>query len=192
MGRSVSYPSYATVVTFADNSGESCTDCEGQGTVECGQCEGSGETDAMGETEECPVCDGSGTIMCEDCDGAGWIEPQADSDDLIDAFRQHLKTLFPSVEEVEDWIDREDHVLAENKLARFGMSEYCGLVAYWIVPKEYSGPKGQLYYSSDSYISAISNRWVRSVADKFVAAFGELTKVGSMSNGEGVYRRIDK
>lgn len=25
MGRSVSYPSAATVITFADNSGESCT-----------------------------------------------------------------------------------------------------------------------------------------------------------------------
>jgi hypothetical protein len=39
---------------------------------------------------------------------------------------------------------------------------------------------------------AFADRWIASIADKFVAAFGELTKVGSMSNGEGVYRRIDK
>ena len=28
----------------------------------CGQCEGTGTTDAMGYEEECPVCDGSGTL----------------------------------------------------------------------------------------------------------------------------------
>lgn len=30
--------------------------------IDCGQCEGTGETDAMGHAEECPVCDGSGKI----------------------------------------------------------------------------------------------------------------------------------
>lgn len=29
---------------------------------DCGQCEGTGTTDAMGYSEECPVCDGSGRI----------------------------------------------------------------------------------------------------------------------------------
>lgn len=29
---------------------------------ECGQCEGSGTTDAMGKSEECPVCDGTGRL----------------------------------------------------------------------------------------------------------------------------------
>ena len=30
--------------------------------IDCGQCEGTGETDAMGEREQCPVCDGTGKI----------------------------------------------------------------------------------------------------------------------------------
>lgn len=30
--------------------------------IDCGQCEGTGTTDAMGFAEECPVCDGSGHI----------------------------------------------------------------------------------------------------------------------------------
>lgn len=159
MGRSVSYPSDALVVTFA-SSFWSCEEAE--------------------DHTDCLYCDGSGICQPEDFD------------DLIYDFRQHLKELFPSVVEADRWIDREDHVLAENGLASFGMSEYCGLVAYWIVPKEYNGPKGEFYYSSDRDISAISTRWVRQNTDKFVAAFGELSKVGSMSNGEGVYRRIDR
>src|SRR4051794_5701933 len=96
MGRSVSYPSAATVVTFKDNSGEQCSDCKGQGTIDCGQCEGTGSTDAMGEDEECPVCEGTGTIECEECNGTGTIDG-AELNYLIDDFRDHLKTLFPSV-----------------------------------------------------------------------------------------------
>lgn len=30
-------------------------------SYDCGQCEGTGTTDAMGHKEECPVCEGSGT-----------------------------------------------------------------------------------------------------------------------------------
>jgi hypothetical protein len=172
MGRSVSYPSEALVVTF--NTLEQ---------VDCGRCDGTGrdlET-VTGENKECPVCEGSGKVE-QDAD---------DFDELIEDFRQHLKHLFPSVEEADDWLGREDHVLAQNKLARFGMSEYCGLVAYWIVPNEPSDG----YYrvgDSDPTLEPLRRHWIDSIKDKFVAAFGELTKVGAMSNGGGVYRRIDK
>lgn len=32
---------------------------------ECGQCEGTGRTDAMGHDEECPVCDGTGQLRSD-------------------------------------------------------------------------------------------------------------------------------
>lgn len=170
MGRSVSYPSNAQVITFKSFHGAPC-DC-------------SDATSALSEED---------VAECEDCGGSGWIDGFSDFDDLIEDFREYLKTLFPSVEQADSWIGREDHVLASNKLARFGMSEYCGLVSYWIVPNEYEGSNpDEPYYSSNRDISALSQRWVSQVADKFVAAFGELSKIGSMSNGEGVYRRIDR
>lgn len=37
--------------------------------IECGQCDGEGETDAMGYAEECPVCNGSGIIDNPDYEG---------------------------------------------------------------------------------------------------------------------------
>lgn len=119
MGRSVSYPSDALVVTF--NYLEPIE-------TECPECEGTGN-DNEPEYDPRP---------CSECKGTGEVTREQDSDDfdtLIEDFQQHLKELFPSVEPADDWIGREDHVLAENKLARFGMSEYCGLVAYWIVPQ---------------------------------------------------------
>lgn len=163
MGRSVSYPSEALVVTFAEME-----------DPECSRCEGTGRYIDDHVDEECDTCEGRGKVPFD----------SDNFDDLIDAFRSRLKELFPSVEDADQWLDNEDHILAENKLARFGMSEYCGLVAYWIVPQTL-GVYDPLNYG-------MTERWIKSIADKFVAAFGELSKVGSMSNGEGVYQRIDR
>jgi hypothetical protein len=168
MGRSVSYATGAQVVTFATIEDVKCEECNGEGEVQ------SDEPDAeSGDMVTCDICRGSGYE--EDHDG--WRFEQ-----LVEDFRYQLKQMFPSVENADDWIGREDHVLAENRLARFGISEYCGLVSYWIVPKEWDG------YGADP--EPLAKRWIASIEDKFVKAFGELTKVGSMSNGEGVYRRI--
>jgi hypothetical protein len=189
MGRSVSYPSEALVVTFA-NPEYDCATCEEHGGKGKVPCDCSDPTSALSAEEraECEDCAGTGVVDCPaDCYNGKRSMDGDDFDDLIEDFRQHLKTLFPSVEEADDWIWSEDHVLAENKLARFGMSEYCGLVAYWIVPVEQYDRNGYRNEASD-----LAPRWIKSIADKFVAAFGELSKVGSFSNGEGVYRRIDK
>lgn len=186
MGRSVSYPSEASVVTF--NSPEyDCATCEDGPETGRVLCDCSDPTSALSAEDraECDDCDGLGTVKCPDCEGYGKRSMDSDDyDELIEDFQQHLKFLYPSVEPADDWIGNEDHVLAENRLARFGMSEYCGLVAYWIVPKE--------PHSGNWNLDHLADRWIASIEDKFVAAFGELTKVGSMSNGEGVYRRIDK
>ena len=108
----------------------------------------------------------------EEQDDAQWI-----FDNMVDGFRETLKSMFPSVETADSWIGREDHVVAENKLALFGISEYCGLVAYWIVPKD--DARGWAAY-----------RWIDSIADRFTAAFGTLQKTGTASNGESFYERI--
>lgn len=151
MGRSVSYPSAAQVVTFNTLENPECYACDGTG---------KDESEADGK---CMVCVGEGKLNATD----------VDFDEPIEDFRQHLAYLFPSVEPCDDWIDREDHVLAENKLARFGMSEYCGLVAYWIVPQKgpYAATARQWFAHN-----ARAERWIKSISDKFVAAFGELTK----------------
>lgn len=41
-------------------AGDDDLDAIEQAEQECGQCEGTGTTDAMGYEEECPVCDGTG------------------------------------------------------------------------------------------------------------------------------------
>jgi hypothetical protein len=101
-------------------------------------------------------------------------------DELVDDFRSRLSEMFPSVRYVDDWIGREDHVLAENGHARFGMSEYGGLVSYWMVPQQ------------DSYgaMSPLAEHWVDQATTKFTK-FGTLKKVGVFSNGGGIYEPIN-
>lgn len=158
MGRSVSYATGSQVVTYSYMEDEKCDECGGTGAM---------------DGEDCEYCE-DGFLV----DNDGWRFEQ-----LVEDFRSHLKELFPSVEPADEWIGREDHVLAKNKLAKFGMSEYCGLVSYWIVRND------DWPYDSD-VSEAFSKRWIASIEDKFVKAFGELTKIGSFSNGEGVYRHI--
>lgn len=115
------------------------------------------------------------------------IEDRYDFRDfVIEPFVERLREIFPSVEADDRWLDREDHVVASNRLAYFGVSEYCGLVSYWMVARD-DLRDANGYEMGDSFGEA----WVARVASRFTDEFGDLVKVGSFSNGEGVYRAKD-
>ena len=154
MGRSVSYPSGAHV-TFAPTPYDE------------GLCLGCWEPESE----------------CECVEDARDIQPgEVDWDWIADDLRDRARDLFPSLWDADDWLGREDRVLARNRLVSFGFSEYCGLMAIWLVPRgDLDGPGKE----------ALAERWIESVWPKFQSTFGEFQKVGSMSNGEGVYRRIE-
>ena len=114
----------------------------------------------------------------------GHIDEEIDEfvwDMYVDDFRQEVKRLFPSTYQTDDWIGREDHVLMENGHAQFGMSEYCGMVSYWMVPKE----------DAYGYVSPLAEHWVDQAGTRFSRAFGTLQKVGTFSNGGGIYAPIN-
>lgn len=90
---------------------------------------------------------------------------------------------FPSMTACDDWRGPEDHAFGENGFAWFGMSEYCGLVAIWIELKDCSGGR----WSNDT--TGLQWRWLQG-ANKRLKKFGTLEKLGHMSNGEGVFKRV--
>jgi len=53
----------------ADEDGNACEDCYGDGTRRCGDCSGRGEVD-------CPECDGDSYVQCDNCDGEGNVNCQ--------------------------------------------------------------------------------------------------------------------
>lgn len=98
-------------------------------------------------------------------------------EDLIEGAQCRIYALFPSMTPADRWLGREDRVVAENGHAWFGFSEYMGLIAYWLVPKEDDGCE-------------LHRAWCGQVSRRFADEFASLRRVGMMSNGEGVFERI--
>ena len=114
-----------------------------------------------------------------ECCGAPAGEPEIDYDNL--AFYDHLEDFvaqcqdrWPSLQPCDKWLGSEDHAVLENGHAYFGISEYCNMLAYWVVPKD----------DEDN----LAAHWCASIERGFINTFGRLTKIGTFSNGESVYR----
>lgn len=106
MGRSVSYPSGYSVVTFKIWFKPEPHDCGEEGCEE--DCDRQGE---MPEADE------------------------QDWDMFIEDLTEYAPTLWPSLSKCDNWIGREDHAILENAHCYIGISEYCGIASLWIVPK---------------------------------------------------------
>lgn len=121
------------------------------------------------------------TFECED-----EYEAQDEFRYCLEDFQRELCDTFPSVSKCDKWIGREDHAVAENRFAYFGVSEYCGLVSMWVAPKD------------DGYATSTGPRdhWVDQIGPKFRkvagSCFGQaLQQIGRFSNGEAFFQPIN-
>lgn len=106
-------------------------------------------------------------------------------DDLFMNVKCSLKAAFPSLWECEKWDGNETRIFLENYLAEIGISEYCGLVSISIrVP------------ISDYVNENLAEHWISQNWEKMKKVMAEntyhehLQKVGTFSNGEGVYELV--
>lgn len=162
MGRSVSYPTRAAWVLYC------APDIDGQ--TECEQC----PEDAAGH---CAVCGGSG--IYEDREVGLWRW-----EIFVDSLGSALLGAFPSLEKADKWVGREDHAIAENRHAYFGISEYSGVVSFWCLPKDDDDRvPAQLR-------TAWANRAKKSAQQILRGVTGELALIGYLSDGTSAYRRV--
>lgn len=107
---------------------------------------------------------------------------------LCDDVRATARSAFPSFERCEAWRGREDRVLLRNSHADIGVSVYGSIAAIWIVERDDGA-----YWDRDMRTACAGRvrHWLRQVAPRFDRLFGELERIGCMSNGEGVYRLSD-
>lgn len=104
--------------------------------------------------------------------------------DCMENLRGVAQYRYKSLSSCDRWIGREDHAVLENDHAYIGVSEYCGLVAVWIVAKE------------DQYgnlPSGIATHWCTQVNLKPLAdCFGQrLVSQGRFSNGAQFFQPAD-
>lgn len=105
---------------------------------------------------------------------------------FVDDLRRRAHEAFPSLEEHDGWRDREDRILMRNAFADFGVSEYMGLVAIWIVEREDGASLDADWRTARS---PRAQRWIQQIARRFDSEFGELDLLGRFSNGEAIFRR---
>jgi hypothetical protein len=105
---------------------------------------------------------------------------------FCDNAAERARAAFPSLGPHRGWRGREDRIVLRNDFADFGVSAYGGMIAVWIVERD----DGQ-YSDADARTcrSARAKRWLRQIALRFDALFGDYECLGRMSNGEGVYRK---
>tara|TARA_Y100001934_G_C11910819_1_gene566566 strand:+ start:15 stop:401 length:387 start_codon:yes stop_codon:yes gene_type:complete len=109
---------------------------------------------------------------------ASHIEDSYDYDDYKRNIMDKAQDLFPSMDRCNKWIGREDLAILENKLAYIGISEYCGLVAIWLLPKD------------DMEYAGLAERWCEKAVPKFDSAFSEYRRIGTASNGESFFEKV--
>lgn len=107
-------------------------------------------------------------------------------DDLEGWVIETVCELWPSMAETyETWLSKETKVLAHNDFANVTISEYCGMCCIALVPAEHDE-----YYGDEISKQNLAQHWRDQIADKFYETFKQLERLGVMSNGEAVYRKV--
>lgn len=172
MGRSVSYANRSEHIAYSH------IECDAYYCSHCG--ETFNEYGQQDEEDCCPHCAAS----ADEC------SPQDPSDDwdwYCEDFQREMKRAFPSLSECDEWVGREDRALLENRFCRIGVSEYCGLVSMWVQPKDDDWRDDDKVGMRDHWISQIGPKFYKVAGKCFGTA---LRRLGTFSNGEGVYQAI--
>lgn len=136
MGRSVSYPTGYSTVTFKDWYKPEPHDCD---ELDCDE-----------------FCDLHGETPTEST-GDDW-------EYYLEDLTEYAPTLWPSLSKCDKWLGNEDHALLENDHCYMGASEYCGLASLWIVPKcnDWTGEPSAL---AARWCEQISDKFVSTFGD---------------------------
>jgi len=114
-----------------------------------------------------------------------WVEEEWDYLDLREDIMDRLSANFPSLEEDDKFLGREDHVIASNNLVYVGISEYCGLASLWVTPRAYHDD----FYYGEKDTTGLAEHWCDTISEKFHKEFGEYNRVGGFSDGTSIYEK---
>ena len=103
-------------------------------------------------------------------------------ENIIDIITTKYKSLDLPIK--KKWNNSETEVILENQYCMIGLSEYCGLVSLSIAVNDNYEPLA---------LNWINKVWVK-IEEMFQKAYPNscLRKLGTFSNGEGVFEKITK
>ncbi len=105
-----------------------------------------------------------------------------DWEEWVQDVREEFKRKFPSMCDCDYWPEGESHAIVENEHCMVVISEYGGLISLGVVALD-----AGLYDD----LNAFAPHWTETNAAPFLREqYGELRKIGTASNGESFYERI--
>lgn len=112
--------------------------------------------------------------------------------DLIEDLRNDLICKLPSLK-IADKFESEDHIILENFHCEIAISEYCDLACLSIRVNKYINE----YNWNDRNYIPIAENWINKIKHHLDKTIEDITghrlvKIGSFSNGEGVYQIAKK
>lgn len=111
----------------------------------------------------------------------GWDYDSDNFQNDVEATAEYMKELWPSLYDADRWVGNEVRVFLENSVAEVSVSEYCGLVALCIAPKE-----------DEFGNTGLGKHWITQIEERFLSTFGAYARIGTFSNGESVYVKGDQ
>lgn len=113
------------------------------------------------------------------------FEEEWEWNNFVSEIRYILKNKFKSLYKTDRWVGREDHVILENEIAEISISEYCGLVAICLAPRDDPRELG---------FQPLCENWCYQISNNFHKILGEafdgLCMIGRFSNGEAIFERV--
>ena len=103
-------------------------------------------------------------------------------DDFLECVQENLEDKYPSLRRCDRWAGREDHVVLENNRAEVSVSEYCGLVAVCLAPRDPDDPLDQ------GWTWQCKTGFKKHLEKAFSPC--ALRSVGRFSNGEQVFTKV--
>lgn len=118
-------------------------------------------------------------------------EPE-ESTYVIEDIQETIKSNFPDFDNCSRWDGRETHIILEGYGVEIGLSEYCGLASLSVRVNEdelecYDLDDNEAYETDRNKVL----NWINENWDEASKYWNRLKKIGTFSNGEGVYERTN-
>ncbi len=126
----------------------------------------------------------------EDTDTDVETDEYWDAEDVICDIQEYITDKYPGFDKCSRWDGRETHIILEGYGTEIGLSEYCGLATLSIRVDQ----SVLDYCDTDEEAEAEETRikdWIRDNWDQASEYWNQYRKIGTFSNGEGVYEKTN-
>lgn len=129
-------------------------------------------------------------VYDEDTDTDVETDEYWDAEDIISDIRETITSNYPGFDPCSRWDGRETHIILEGYGLEIGLSEYCGLATLSVRVDQ----KELDYCDTDEEADAEYQKclaWINENWDEAAKHWNQYAKIGSFSNGEGVYEKVN-